>query len=170
MRFCALALVSLLASLVTTSPAALPEAAANNQLETRATFGYEPSHRFKLRPKRKSLTWKTINRSFAGTNAYWLPFLTNNADIDLAFKTIAAAGLKVVRTWGFYDSTSCSGIHFQCWSSSTPSINYGAEGLQKMDAVVAAASKYGVNLIIPFGRNLPPLRQPEWTFDECWGI
>ena len=92
-------------------------------------------------------------RTFAGTNAYWLPFLTSDADVDTTFKAVAAAGLKVVRTWGFNDATSCSGIHFQCWSSSTPSINTGSNGLQRLDAVVKAAEKYGIKLIIPFVNN-----------------
>jgi mannan endo-1,4-beta-mannosidase len=43
------------------------------------------------------------SKYFTGTNAYWLPFLANNDDIDLALDHIAAAGLKVVRTWGFND-------------------------------------------------------------------
>jgi mannan endo-1,4-beta-mannosidase len=40
---------------------------------------------------------------FTGTNAYWLPFVANNEDIDLALDHIAASGLKVIRTWGFND-------------------------------------------------------------------
>jgi mannan endo-1,4-beta-mannosidase len=39
----------------------------------------------------------------AGTNAYWLPFLTNNADVDLVLDHMASAELRVVRTWGFND-------------------------------------------------------------------
>jgi mannan endo-1,4-beta-mannosidase len=39
----------------------------------------------------------------SGTNAYWLPFVPNNDDIDVALDHIAAAGLKIVRTWGFND-------------------------------------------------------------------
>ncbi|KAA8914489.1 putative mannan endo-1,4-beta-mannosidase A [Sphaerosporella brunnea] len=95
--------------------------------------------------------------SFAGTNAYWLPFLTSDADVAATFSAVQAAGLKVLRTWGFQDSTTCTGVHFQCWasspSSSTPSINTGSDGLQRLDAVVAAAEKYGVKLVIPFVNN-----------------
>jgi hypothetical protein len=40
---------------------------------------------------------------FAGTNAYWLPFFTNNADVDLVFDHMASAELRIVRTWGFND-------------------------------------------------------------------
>lgn len=89
--------------------------------------------------------------TFAGTNAYWLPFLTNDADIDKAFAAIKAANLKVVRTWAFNDATSCSGVYFQCWSSNNPVINTGSTGLGRLDAVVKAAEKYGVKLVLPLG-------------------
>lgn len=62
-----------------------------------------------------------------------------------------AANLKVVRTWAFNDATSCSGVYFQCWSSSNPVINTGSTGLARLDAVVKAAEKYGVKLVLPFG-------------------
>ncbi|KAI5776472.1 glycoside hydrolase superfamily [Geopyxis carbonaria] len=91
--------------------------------------------------------------NFAGTNAYWLPFLTNDADVDATFKAISAAGLKVVRTWGFHDSTSCSGVYFQCWSGSTPTINTGSNGLGRMDVVVNTAAKYNVKLILALVNN-----------------
>lgn len=38
-----------------------------------------------------------------GTNGYWIPFLGNNADIDLTMDHIAASGMKLLRTWGFND-------------------------------------------------------------------
>jgi len=37
---------------------------------------------------------------YAGTNAYWIGFLTNNADVDLVFTHLKASGLKVLRVWG----------------------------------------------------------------------
>ena len=40
---------------------------------------------------------------WAGTNAYWLPFLPNNADVDLVLDHMAEAQLRIVRTWGFND-------------------------------------------------------------------
>ncbi|KAI5790596.1 glycoside hydrolase superfamily [Peziza echinospora] len=90
---------------------------------------------------------------FAGTNAYWLPFLTNDADVEATFSAVAAAGLKVVRTWAFNDVTSCSGIHFQCWSGSSPTINTGSQGLGRLDVVVRAAEKYGIKLVLPMVNN-----------------
>src|ERR1700761_1282734 len=41
-----------------------------------------------------------VTKYYTGTNAYWLPFLMKNADIDTALDHIAGAGLKILRTWG----------------------------------------------------------------------
>lgn len=40
---------------------------------------------------------------FAGSNAWWLGHLSNNADVDIALKQVAATGYKVLRVWGFGD-------------------------------------------------------------------
>ena len=95
---------------------------------------------------------------FAGTNGYWLPFLTNNADVDSVFKHLQETGLKVLRTWGFNDVNSIPGsgtVYFQHHdqSTGTTTINTGANGLQRLDYVVSAAEKYGIKLIIPFVNN-----------------
>ncbi|KAF3225456.1 hypothetical protein TWF106_002592 [Orbilia oligospora] len=87
---------------------------------------------------------------FAGTNAYWLSFTTNNADIDQVMSHLQASKLKVLRVWGFNDVTSPSGVYFQLFSGSSPKINTGSNGLQRLDAIVASAEKYGIKLIIPF--------------------
>jgi mannan endo-1,4-beta-mannosidase len=73
------------------------------------------------------------------------------------------AGMRVVRTWAFNDVTSCSGIHFQCWSGSTATINTGANGLQRLDAVVRAAEAAGIRLILPFG-----IISPESVFSSIF--
>jgi mannan endo-1,4-beta-mannosidase len=44
-----------------------------------------------------------VTRYWAGTNCYWCGFLTANGDVDHVFADIAAAGLKIVRVWGFND-------------------------------------------------------------------
>jgi len=38
---------------------------------------------------------------FVGTNAYWLPALNSDEDIDFTLGNMSAAGVKVVRTWAF---------------------------------------------------------------------
>jgi hypothetical protein len=42
--------------------------------------------------------------TFVGTNAYWLPTLNNDQDIDNTLANIAANKIKVVRIWGFNGS------------------------------------------------------------------
>ncbi|TID24510.1 glycoside hydrolase family protein [Venturia nashicola] len=98
-----------------------------------------------------------VAKYWAGTNGYWIPFLMKNADIDLTFDHIAAAGLKIVRTWGFNDVTTIPSKGtpwFQSFvSGAQPVINTGADGLQRLDYVVASAAKRGIKLVIPFVNN-----------------
>ncbi|KAG8984678.1 hypothetical protein FRB90_005175 [Tulasnella sp. 427] len=75
------------------------------------------------------------------------------ADLDKAFADIAATGATTVRTWGFNEVTSASGTYYQIWSGSTPTINYGADGLQKFDQVVASAKAHGLKLIVALTNN-----------------
>lgn len=89
----------------------------------------------------------------AGTNSYWISFLTNNSDVDKALDTLVTSGLKILRVWGFNDvnETPASGVvYFQKLSSSGSTINTGADGLERLDYVVSAAEARGIKLIIPF--------------------
>lgn len=93
---------------------------------------------------------------YAGTNSYWIGFLTNNADIDKALDDIRASGLKILRVWGFNDVTSIPGsgtVYYQYLSSSGSTINTGANGLQRLDYVVSSAESRGIKLIINFVNN-----------------
>jgi len=94
---------------------------------------------------------------FAGTNTYWISFLTDNDDIDLVMKDVAASGLKVLRVWGFNDVTSTPSsdtVWFQSFvSGSDPVINTGSNGLERLDYVVQSAANHGVKLVIPFVNN-----------------
>ncbi|KAJ5496943.1 hypothetical protein N7463_008930 [Penicillium fimorum] len=95
------------------------------------------------------------SKYFPGTNSYWLPFLTNNADVDSVFKNLQKSGLKILRTWGFNDvnTVPASGtVYFQLHdkATGTSTVNTGADGLERLDYVVSAAEKYGIKLIIPF--------------------
>jgi len=90
---------------------------------------------------------------FAGTNSYWIGFLTNNKDVDTTLDHIASSGLKILRVWGFNDVNAKPGagtVWFQLLSSSGSQINTGADGLQRLDYVVKAAEARGVKLIINF--------------------
>ncbi|KAJ5178033.1 Glycoside hydrolase superfamily [Penicillium coprophilum] len=92
---------------------------------------------------------------FPGTNAYWLPFLTKDTDVDSVFKNLQKSGLKILRTWGFNDVNTAptdGTVYFQVHdkATGTSTINTGADGLKRLDYVVSAAEKYGIKLIIPF--------------------
>lgn len=84
-----------------------------------------------------------------GENAYWLAQQATEADIDTAFADIAATGATTVRTWGFNEVTSASGTYYQIWSGSTPTVNYGADGLQRFDYVVSSAKAHGLVSSVP---------------------
>jgi len=94
---------------------------------------------------------------FAGTNAYYIAFLTNNADIDLIMSHLQTTGLKVLRVWGFNDVNQIPGtgqVWFQSMvPGSTPQINTGVDGLQRLDYVVSSAEAHGIKLIINFTNN-----------------
>jgi mannan endo-1,4-beta-mannosidase len=44
---------------------------------------------------------KISTLDFVGTNAYWLPALNSDEDIDFTLGNMSAAGIKIVRTWAF---------------------------------------------------------------------
>lgn len=97
-----------------------------------------------------------VTKYFAGSNSYWIPFLTSNTDVDNVMTHVAGAGLKIFRVWGFNDVTSApsgNAVWFQQLSASGSRINTGANGLQRLDAVVSSAEKHGVKLIINFVNN-----------------
>lgn len=43
---------------------------------------------------------------FAGTNLYWIGFLTNNDDVNLVMQHLKESGLSILRVWGFNDVTT----------------------------------------------------------------
>ncbi|PPQ79908.1 hypothetical protein CVT26_004186 [Gymnopilus dilepis] len=79
----------------------------------------------------------TLNGStytVVGGNSYWVGLIgLTPANMNAAFADIAKAGGTTVRTWGFNEVTSPNGNYYQSWSGSTPTINYGATGLQNFD-------------------------------------
>ncbi|KAE8453973.1 hypothetical protein EG329_007749 [Mollisiaceae sp. DMI_Dod_QoI] len=131
-----------LACLTTASPT--PSELQN--LEERATFPSTSGLKFNI---------DGTTGYFAGTNSYWIGFLTNNADVDLVMTHLKATGLKVLRVWGFNDVTqTTSGVWFQSFvSGRTPQINTGANGLQRLDYVVSSADAHGIKLIVNFVNN-----------------
>lgn len=91
-----------------------------------------------------------------GTNAYWIGFLTNNADVDLVMDHLAKSGLSILRVWGFNDVTtkpSGNTVYYQYLSTTAAQINTGPNGLQRLDYVVQSAARHGISLIINFVNN-----------------
>ncbi|KAL5511862.1 hypothetical protein ACEPAH_5080 [Sanghuangporus vaninii] len=96
--------------------------------------------------------------TFVGTNAYWLPSLNTQEDINKTIQSIASAGIKVVRTWAFNDVDEIpgDGTWFQVIQNGTTSVNTGPDGLQKLDMVVKAAEDAGILLILSLTNNWNP--------------
>ena len=94
---------------------------------------------------------------FAGTNSWWLGYLNYDADVDAAVSEIASSGLKVTRAWGFgnVNAPTNSSIYYQLLNNATNeiSINYGTNGIGRLDSAVAAAEKYGVKLVLTMLNN-----------------
>lgn len=85
-----------------------------------------------------------------------MPFLTNDSDVDTIMSHLQTSGLKILRVWGFNDVKQVpadGSVYFQLFSGTTATINTGPNGLQRLDAVVNAAEKYDVKLIINFVNN-----------------
>ncbi|KAK9857543.1 Cellulose-binding domain [Penicillium brevicompactum] len=93
---------------------------------------------------------------FAGSNSYWIGFLTNNDDVDLVFDHMDETGLRILRIWGFNDVNSVPSagtVYYQLLQDGTATINTGADGLQRLDYVIASAEAHKVKLIINFVNN-----------------
>jgi mannan endo-1,4-beta-mannosidase len=94
---------------------------------------------------------------FTGTNTWWLGHLLSDQDVDLAASQIAKSGLKVTRVWAFGNANSPSDqeVYYQLLDNKTQtiSINYGANGIARLDAAVKAAEKYKLQLVLPMLNN-----------------
>lgn len=101
---------------------------------------------------------------FAGTNNYYLGYKSSTM-VDAVLDDAATAGFDVIRTWGFQDyqnpdgsgsvHQNFEGVWYQAWDAEAgaPTVNEGANGLQKLDYVIAAAKARGIKLVIPFTNN-----------------
>lgn len=107
---------------------------------------------------------------YAGTNSYWMPFLTNDTDVDIIMGHLATSGEKILRVWGFNDVQGDPGpdvVYFQSFSGSSATINTGANGLQRLDAVVKSADHHGIKLIINFVNNWKDYGGMQAYFSAC---
>ncbi|KAJ5109535.1 hypothetical protein N7456_006210 [Penicillium angulare] len=93
---------------------------------------------------------------FAGTNAYWIGFLTDDDDVDLVMTHLNESDLRILRVWGFNDVNtvpSSGTVYYQLLSDGTATINTGSDGLERLDYVVSSAEKHDIKLIINFVNN-----------------
>lgn len=99
---------------------------------------------------------------FNGSNNYYLMYKTP-AMVDDVFGDARAANFNALRTWAFLDignqddSNSVhhkeGGVYFQYWDGAKPAYNDGADGLEHLDYVLAAAGRAGIKLVIPLTNN-----------------
>ncbi|ROW07561.1 hypothetical protein VPNG_06781 [Cytospora leucostoma] len=98
---------------------------------------------------------------FAGSNAWWLAHLSKNSDIDIALSEVAKTKYKVLRVWGFGDvntipdpsNQDANRVYFQILNSTGSYINFGADGLQRLDYTVSSAERHSVKLVLNFVNN-----------------
>ncbi|TFY82097.1 hypothetical protein EWM64_g1913, partial [Hericium alpestre] len=79
------------------------------------------------------------NFKFIGTNAYWLPYLNSDDDIDRTFANLSATGIKVLIANG------------------TATVNTGPNGLQHLDKVMELAQKHGIYVLWSLTNNWNPV-------------
>src|SRR5450759_547260 len=100
--------------------------------------------------------------AFDGTNTY-RPMLSGNEIIDKIMAATADNHFRVLRTWAFNDIGQQDGtdsvdkfntsMYFHDWDGKQPAFNDGEDGLQRLDYVIASASKHNVKLILPLVNN-----------------
>lgn len=104
---------------------------------------------------------------FAGTNNYYLNFKSKEM-VDDVLEQSRAMGLEVVRSWGFIDRGSLDGsvpsvdgeghkdqVYFQYWDprTSKPAYNDGADGLERLDYLLAKARAEGLRVLVVLTNN-----------------
>jgi mannan endo-1,4-beta-mannosidase len=93
---------------------------------------------------------------FAGTNTWWASHILSDADLEQTFQQIKDSQLQVTRVWGFGSVNEDPGpgtVFFQLLNSTGSYINYAANGIPRLDAVVSYAEKIGIKIILPFVNN-----------------
>ncbi|KAK5747629.1 hypothetical protein LTS12_022327 [Elasticomyces elasticus] len=93
---------------------------------------------------------------FAGTNTWWASHFLSDADLEQTFQQIKDTQLQVSGVWGFASVNVDSGpgtVFFQLLNSTGSYINYAANGIPRLDAVVSYADKIGIKVVLNFVNN-----------------
>ncbi|KAJ7109369.1 glycoside hydrolase family 5 protein [Mycena epipterygia] len=97
---------------------------------------------------------------FIGTNAYWLPALNTDEDVDSVLSNISHSNITVVRTWAFNDVSTIpeNGTWFNLVANGSISVNLNeTTGLPKLDRIISMAEKHGIYLLLSLTNNWNPL-------------
>ncbi|KAK5133573.1 hypothetical protein LTR08_007612 [Meristemomyces frigidus] len=107
---------------------------------------------------------------FAGTNVWWASHILSDSDLAIVFAQIKNTQLQVARVWGFGSVNTDPGpdsVFFQLLNSTGSYINYAANGIPRLDAVVSEAEKVGLKIVINFVNNVrSSLHQPSNLADS----
>ena len=90
---------------------------------------------------------------FAGTNSWWASNILSDKNLEKAFSEIKNTQLQVTRVWGFSSVNTDPGpdtVFFQLLNSTGSYINYAANGIPRLDAVVSYAEKNGIKVVLNF--------------------
>lgn len=102
--------------------------------------------------------------SFVGTNSYYLLY-TDPFMLDNVMQKAALNNFSVLRTWAWLDigypngtgsvdgSGSKNGVWFRAWDPEQRTVVTNESNLVHLDAVVAAAKKWGIRLILTLTNN-----------------
>jgi len=99
---------------------------------------------------------------FAGSNNYY-PIYKSPLMVTALLDKAAASDFSVMRVWstviiGNLDGSNSvdgakEGVYFHYWDGAAPAFNDGADGLQRLDFVVAEAAKRHIKLVLPLVNN-----------------
>jgi mannan endo-1,4-beta-mannosidase len=99
---------------------------------------------------------------FAGSNNYY-PIYKSPLMVTALLDKAAASDFKVMRVWatniiGNQDGTNSvdgikEGVYTHYWDGAAPAFNDGADGLQRLDFIVAEAGKRNLKLVLPLVNN-----------------
>jgi mannan endo-1,4-beta-mannosidase len=93
----------------------------------------------------------------SGANTHYLPY-SSEFMVDSVLDSAVRMGLRVVRTWAFFDTPAPAGtVWFQSWEAGESRVVYndGRAGLQKLDYVIAQARARGLKVVLALTNNWP---------------